>query len=86
MPLPIGTLVSAIAALGAVLALVLLAGRVARLTRSPAGRRLALLETLALDRSRRLSIVRCDGRELLLMTGGGSDTVVGWLPATEGVP
>lgn len=86
MPIPIGSLVSALAALGAVLALVLLAGRAARLTRRPTGRRLALLETLALDRSRRLSIVRCDGRELLLVTGGGSDTVVGWLPATEGMP
>lgn len=83
MPISYGTLFSAIAALGAVLALVLLAGRAARLTRRPAGRRLAMLETLALDRSRRLSIVRCDGRELLLVTGGGTDTVVGWLPAGE---
>ena len=81
MPIPITTLLSALAALGAVLGLVLLAGRAARLTRAPAGRRLAMLETLAVDRTRRLSIVRCDGRELLLVTGGGADLVVGWLPA-----
>jgi len=84
MPIPVSTLLSAFAALVAVLALVLLAGRAVRLTRTPAGRRLATSETLALDRSRRLSIVRCDGRELLLLTGGGTDTLIAWLPARPG--
>ncbi len=84
MPVSIGALVPTIAALLAVLALVVLAGRAARLTglaRASAGRRLVVQDTLALDRARRLHVVRCDGRDLLLMTGGGRDLVVGWLPA-----
>lgn len=75
------TLVTALAALGAVLGAIVLAGRVARQVRSPVGRRLLLRETIALDRARRLTVVACDGRELLLLTGGGADVVVGWLPA-----
>jgi flagellar protein FliO/FliZ len=45
-----------------------------------AGRRLAVEEALALDARRRLMLVRCDGRHLLLLTGGGQDAVIGWLP------
>jgi flagellar protein FliO/FliZ len=75
---------SAAAALGAVLALVLLAGRLLRATGlAPAARpggRLGVAETLALDARRRLVLVRCDGREVLLLTGGTADQVVGWLP------
>ncbi|MBK1661981.1 hypothetical protein CKO45_27700 [Paracraurococcus ruber] len=44
------------------------------------GRRLAVAEALALDPRRRLLLVRCDDRELLLLTGGGQDAVIGWLP------
>jgi flagellar protein FliO/FliZ len=39
-------------------------------------RRLALVETLALDNRRRLVLVRRDGREHLLLVGGGADLVV----------
>jgi flagellar protein FliO/FliZ len=46
------------------------------------GRRLAVLEATAIDPRRRLVLVRCDGREVLLLVGPGNDTVVGWLPAT----
>jgi len=42
-------------------------------------RRLALEESLALDARRRLLLVRCDGRDLLLLTGGAQDQIVGWL-------
>jgi flagellar protein FliO/FliZ len=45
-----------------------------------AGRRLAVEEALALDARRRLLLVRCDGREVLLLTGGGQEAVIGWLP------
>jgi flagellar protein FliO/FliZ len=45
------------------------------------GRRLAVEEAIALDGRRRLVLVRCDGRPLLLLTGGAQDTVIGWLPA-----
>lgn len=69
--------------MGAVLALVWIAGRAARaggLTRQGSGKRLSVQEAVTLDRARRLVVVRCDGRDLLLLTGGGSDQVVGWLP------
>jgi flagellar protein FliO/FliZ len=71
-----------LAALAAVLALILLSGRAASalLARRPqAGRRLALREALALDQRRRLLLVSCDGRDALLLTGGPTDLVVGWL-------
>lgn len=83
MPIPATTLMTAVAALAAVLGLVLLAGRAARATgfaRFTASQRLALRESLAVDRSRSLRIVSCDGRELLLLVGGGNDIVIGWLP------
>jgi flagellar protein FliO/FliZ len=70
------------AALGAVLGIIVLAGRGARMLRlaqPTVGRRLILREALALDRTRRLHLVACDGRELLLMTGGGTDQFVAWL-------
>jgi hypothetical protein len=40
---------------------------------------------MALDSKRRLCLVTCDGRPLLLLIGGAQDIVVGWLPA-EGAP
>jgi len=48
------------------------------------GRRLMVEEAVALDARRRLVLVRCDGRELLLVTGAAQDTVVGWLPPRPG--
>ncbi|WP_241671040.1 flagellar biosynthetic protein FliO [Dankookia rubra] len=44
------------------------------------GRRLEVAEIIALDARRRLVLVRYDGRELLLLTGGGQDVVLGWQP------
>jgi len=86
MPIPATTLLTAVAALAAVVGLVLLAGRAARATgfaRLAASRRLVLRDSLAVDRSRSLRIVSCDGRDLLLLVGGGADIVVGWLPAAR---
>ena len=37
-------------------------------------------ESVALDTRRRLVLVRCDEKSLLLLTGGAQDQVVGWLP------
>lgn len=83
---PVGTLLSAVAALVVVLALIWLASRAARwggLAARPAGaRRLAVQDTLAIDARRRLTLVRCDGRCVLLLTGGGQDVVVGWMGET----
>jgi flagellar protein FliO/FliZ len=39
--------------------------------KTPAERRLALVESLMLDPQRRLVLVRCDGREHLLLLGEG---------------
>ena len=78
----------AVGALAAVVALVLLAGRAARiagLARLGAGagagklQRLLIQDTLALDRVRRLHVILCDGKEVLLLTGGTTDVVVGWI-------
>jgi flagellar protein FliO/FliZ len=80
----------AVAALAAVLALIWLASRAARwsgLATRPAGtKHLAVQDTLALDARRRLTLVRCDGRRVLLLTGGGQDLVVGWLAEREAPP
>lgn len=39
-------------------------------------------ETVVLDPKRRLHLIECDGRRVVLMTGGTQDVVVGWLPPT----
>lgn len=39
-------------------------------------RRLMLVETFALDARRKLAIIRCDGREHLLLLGSASETVI----------
>ena len=50
-----------------------------RVVRAPGSGRLALVHALALDPRRRLHLVRCDDRHVLLLTGGAQDVVVGWL-------
>jgi flagellar protein FliO/FliZ len=79
------TMLTAAAALAGVLAALVLALRglrAASLARR-AGRRLVVEEALALDGRRRLVLVSCDGRALLLLTGGPQDVVLGWLPAGQ---
>ncbi len=82
----------AVLSLGAVLALIYAAGRIARaglLTpRLAAGGRLSLVQVLALDPRRRLNLVRCDDRHVLVLTGGTQDIVVGWMdePARQAEP
>jgi len=86
MPLDPNTWMTAAAALAAVVALILLAGRLARragLAPRAGHGRLRLEEALPLDARRRLLLVRCDGRALLLLTGGAQDQVVGWLPPED---
>jgi flagellar protein FliO/FliZ len=87
--LTFGSTMTAVAGLAVVLALVLAAARAARAlglapalaARAPGGgapdaRRLALAETLALDPRRRLTLVRCDGRDVLVLTGGAQDVML----------
>ncbi len=73
------TAAAALAGVVAALALVLRGLRAAGLGRA-AGRRLAVAEAIALDSRRRLVLVRCDGQERLLLTGGPQDLDLGPLP------
>jgi len=79
------TLITAVAALALVLGALILVARGARAAGLGlrTGKRLAMQETLALDGRRRLLLVRCDGRDLLLLTGGAQEVVVGWLPQDQ---
>ena len=83
------TLLTTAGGLALALALVLLAARLARAFGSASvggaiggakgggrQRRLALAETIALDGRRRLHLVRCDGRDILVLTGGGQDVML----------
>jgi flagellar protein FliO/FliZ len=89
------SLPAALAALAAVLALVWLFQWVARSgvwrrlmprgTANPA-RRLAIADALALDPRRRLHLIRCDSQEVLILTGGPQDVLLGWLPMKEPAP
>ena len=85
------SILTAAAALAAVLGFILLAARFVRpglwarpgslagLGNGP----LAVRDVLALDAGRRLHLVRCEGRDFLLLTGGAQDVFVGWLPERE---
>jgi hypothetical protein len=73
---------AALATLGAVVLLILIVGRGARLL--PALRRvddpaaMKLCGTLALDTRRRLHLVEANGRQALVLTGGGQDCLIAW--------
>ena len=72
----------ALAALAAVLLLACSTARLAQrrglVTTQPG--RLAIGSAIALDARRRLILIRCDGREALLLTGPAGDQFLGWLP------
>jgi flagellar protein FliO/FliZ len=76
-----GLLSAALALAGVLgaLALVLRGLRAAGLGRAE-GKRIGVVEAVALDGRRRLLLLRCDGREMLVMTGGPQDVALGWLP------
>ena len=90
MPLDPSLSIKALAALGAVVLLAFAALRALRAAAPgaaiPGGRRrrLAVQEVLPLDPKRRLVLVRCDGRELLLLTGGAGEVSLGWVPPAPG--
>jgi flagellar protein FliO/FliZ len=74
---------SAVAALAVVLALIWMGARAARLigvAPRPTGTRiLALRDALSLDARRRLLVIRCGARDLVLLVGGPQDLLLGWL-------
>ena len=83
MSLTLANWLTAGIALIAVLGLILLLARLLRATGlvpQTGGQRLRLQEVLALDARRRVILLRCDGREVLLLTGGPQDLCLGWLP------
>jgi flagellar protein FliO/FliZ len=77
------TVLTAAVALAAVLALIFVAGRLAKfggMVQRPAGSRALLVqEVLHLDQRRRLYLVSCEQRRVLLLIGGPQDCVIGWL-------
>jgi flagellar protein FliO/FliZ len=80
--MPIAALVWPLVALIGVVALIFLTQRAVRasgLYRRHTGQRLSVIEALAIDPRRRLHLVRCDDRTVILLTGGTQDLVVGWL-------
>ena len=81
------SILTAIVALVAVLGLIWLAGRVARFggmaQRPASGRLLAVQDVIPLDARRRLHLIQCDERRVLLLTGGAQDIVVGWIDRKE---
>jgi flagellar protein FliO/FliZ len=80
---PTGLLTAAAALLGVLGALVLMLRGLRASGLARPGKRLAVEEAVALDARRRLILARCDGRSLLLLTGGTQDQVIGWLPGNE---
>jgi flagellar protein FliO/FliZ len=76
-------LLTAVVALAGIVGLILLIGWALRHTPmarlKSSGRLLVVKESIALDARRRLYLVRYGDRSVLLLTGGGSDVVVGWL-------
>jgi flagellar protein FliO/FliZ len=76
LPLAIGALAATI---GAIFLVAAIARRSGLAAAARPGRRLAIVETVSLDPRRRLVLARCDGGEALLLVGGESDQVVGWV-------
>jgi flagellar protein FliO/FliZ len=74
---------TAIVALAGILGLILLIGRALRFTsfasRGQSARLLVVKDSIALDARRRLHLVQHGDRMVLLLTGGETDLVVGWV-------
>jgi flagellar protein FliO/FliZ len=89
MTIGANSIITAGIALIAVLALIWLAGRIARLggmARRAGSGVLAVQDVLVLDARRRLHLVKCEEKRVLLLTGGAQDVVVGWLDREEPAP
>ena len=76
-------LLTSAAALAGIVGVILLIGRALRYTSvgtpKSSGRLLIVKDTIALDARRRLHLVQHGDRAVLLLTGGETDLVVGWL-------
>jgi flagellar protein FliO/FliZ len=74
--LVVGVLVGVIALIGATAQLFQFTGW---RTQPRSGRTLILRESIALDPRRRVHLVQCGQRQVVLLTGGGQDLVIGWM-------
>jgi flagellar protein FliO/FliZ len=76
-------LLTSAAALAGIVGVILLIGRVLRQTAfgkpKSSARLLIVKDSIALDARRRLHLVQHEDRAVLLLTGGETDIVVGWL-------
>jgi hypothetical protein len=76
-------LLTSAAALAGIVGVILLIGRALRHTSlgkpKSAASLLILKDTIALDARRRLHLIQHEDRTVLLLTGGETDVVVGWL-------
>ncbi|GAB6969136.1 hypothetical protein JCM25156A_31750 [Komagataeibacter kakiaceti JCM 25156] len=54
------------------------------LSRRRQTRHLAVVESLAIDQRRRISIIKCGGKKGLILTGGGNDVFLGWMEDEAG--
>jgi flagellar protein FliO/FliZ len=79
----VGAIITAAGALLIVLVLLALGARLIRTGvwsgHPRTGKLLTIQETVALDTRRRLHLVQCGQRQVLLLTGGTQDVVVGWI-------
>jgi flagellar protein FliO/FliZ len=78
------TILPAIGVLVGIIGLIAAVAKLAHFTGwhapSQPGRTLVLRESIALDPRRRVHLVQCGDRQVVLLTGGGQDVVVGWVP------
>lgn len=78
------TILTAVGALVGILAVIGLAARLWQTgfmhRQTTNSRTLVLRETVALDPRRRLHLVQCGERRVILLVGGSQDVVVGWMP------
>lgn len=84
--MPIHDVLTTLAALAAVIVMILLVRYGSRLvglmpSRAASPGILSVEASLALDPKRRLCLIDCGGHRMLLLTGGPSDVLLGWLPA-----
>lgn len=77
------TVLIVVGALAGVLALVGGAAKLFQMgswrTQPRSGRTLVLREFVALDPRRRVHLLQCGTRHVMLLTGGGQDLVIGWI-------
>jgi flagellar protein FliO/FliZ len=80
------TVQSGLLVISALIGVIVLIGAATRLfqfsiwrSQPRSGRTLILRESIALDPRRRVHLVQCGQRQVVLLTGGAQDVVIGWM-------